>query len=288
MNADISPAIEISHLSFSYGTHQVLDDITLSVRAGDYYLIIGPNGGGKTTLIRLILGILQPDFGSVSIFGKSVSEGKKSIGYVPQYHTCDFSVPMTVKNFVRMGCLSEKNGPWRRYSSEDERCVSAVLEKTALCHVRDRLVSELSGGERQRVIVARALVSKPEILLLDEPTVYIDAPSEQQFHSLLADLSQSVTIVLITHNIGVISSHVTKIACLNRRLYTHENGKITSDMIEATYGCSVEFLTHGPVPHRVLADHPDLFKEEHMVSYCRDCDAHTSSRSNENNKQGDE
>jgi len=255
MNTETSAVIEVSHLSFSYGSHLVLDDISFSVHNGDYYLIIGPNGGGKTTLIRLILGLLTPKHGTVSVFGANATENKKRIGYVPQYHTCDFSLPVTVHDLVRMGCLSEIKGPFRRYSSKDEDRVSAVLEKTNLCHLRDRIISELSGGERQRVIVARALVSKPDILLLDEPTVYIDAPSEKEFYSLLSNLSHTITIVLITHNIGVISSHVTKVACLNQRLYTHENEKITSDMLEAAYGCPMEFLSHGPVPHRILADH---------------------------------
>ena len=278
MDSDTSVAIEISHLSFSYGTHLVLDDISLSVHTGDYYLIIGPNGGGKTTLIRLILGLLRPDHGTVSVFGKNATEGKKRIGYVPQYHTCDFSLPMTVHDFVRMGCLSEKKGPFRRYSSKDEERVCEILQKTKLCHVQDRVVSELSGGERQRVIVARALVSGPHILLLDEPTVYIDASSEKEFYSLLSDLSDSITIVLITHNIGVISSHVTKVACLNKRMYTHENEKITSDMLEATYGCPVEFLSHGPVPHRILADHSHACQEEYGASCCCDADGQLEQR----------
>jgi len=273
MDLDTSVALEISHLSFSYGTHLVLDDVSLSVHIGDYYLIIGPNGGGKTTLIRLILGLLTPDHGTVSVFGKNATEGKKRIGYVPQYHTCDFSLPMTVHDLVRMGCLSEKKGPFRRYSSKDEERVFEVLEKTNLCQLQDRVVSELSGGERQRAIVARALVSRPDILLLDEPTVYIDAPSEKEFYSLLSVLSHSITIVLITHNIGVISSHVTKVACLNKRIYTHENEKITSDMLEATYGCPVEFLSHGPVPHRILADHSHACQEAYVASCYCDTDA---------------
>lgn len=253
-----SPVIEIKGLNVYFQGQHVLDNIHLTVRKGDFYAIIGPNGAGKTTLIRTILGLIPFDTGEILLFEKPASyEERVRIGYVPQHHIFDFSFPIIVREMVLTGRLGRKPGLIRRYTDRDMVAAEAALSKLSALPLADRPISDLSGGERQRVLIARALAGDPEILILDEPTVYVDTPTEEHFYELLSLLSKSITILMITHDIGVISKHVNHVACLNRRLYQHESNQITADMLAKTYGCPVDLITHGIVPHRVLKHHGD-------------------------------
>ncbi|MCQ8893759.1 MAG: ABC transporter ATP-binding protein [Methanolinea sp.] len=246
--------MEVRNVSYWRGKEQVLNNVSLVVREGDFYALIGPNGGGKTTLLKIILGLYAPSSGTVRIWGEPPWKGRERIGYVPQFRTFDFSYPITVREMVLSGRLSRICGAWKRFTTADRRAVEEVLERLALAPLADRPIASLSGGEQQRAILARALVGKPDILLLDEPTVFIDAPTEVQFFDLLDDLRESLTILLVSHDIGVISRRVTRVACLNRTLHTHDTPEITEDMLEATYHCPVDLIAHG-LPHRVLK-HP--------------------------------
>lgn len=249
------PVIEVRDVSFRLNGVQVLDRVSLTVKRGDFYALIGPNGGGKTTLLKIILGLLVPEEGTVAVLGQPPERARSRIGYVPQFRTFDFSYPITAREMVLLGRLSRARQLWARYTPADREAADRVLGRLEMADLADRPLSRLSGGEQQRAILARALVGDPDILVLDEPTVYIDAPTEVQFYDLLEDLKKDLTILLVSHDIGVISRHVTRVACLNRTLYTHDSPEITEDMVEAAYHCPVDLIAHG-IPHRVLRDHP--------------------------------
>jgi zinc transport system ATP-binding protein len=225
------------------------------VRKGDFYALIGPNGGGKTTLLKVVLGLVAPDSGTVRVCGRPPAEKRDIIGYVPQFRTFDFGYPITVREMVLSGRLGHIPGLLKRYGPEDYAQAEAALETLGISGLANRELRRLSGGEQQRVMIARALVGEPEILLLDEPTVYVDAPTELQFFEIIDRLRGKMTVMLVTHDIGVLAGHITRVGCLNRRLYTHDTDQISEDMLTAAYGCPVELVAHG-VPHRVLADHP--------------------------------
>ncbi len=247
-------AIVVSDVTLTMNGHPVLDHVSIRVEEGDFYAIIGPNGGGKTTLLKIILGVLKPGSGEVRIFGGPAEENRNLVGYVPQFRTFDFHYPITVGEMVISGRMGHVHGIWKRYSDADRKRAEEIIGMTGLSGLENRQVRDLSGGEQQRAIIARALVGDPRILLLDEPTVYVDTPSATLFYEILDDLKKTMTIVLVSHDIGVISPHVTKIACLNHTMYAHDTNEITDDMLADAYHCPVDLIAHG-VPHRVLRRH---------------------------------
>ena len=252
------PVIEVRHLTVFNHTQAILDDVNLIVRKGDFYAIIGPNGAGKTTLIKAILGLIPIDKGEILLFSRHAGVlERRQIGYVPQYHSYDFQFPITVREMVLTGTIGRKQGFFSRYSKRDYASAERALSRIGAESLKNRTIADLSGGERQRILIARALAGEPEVLILDEPTVYVDTPTEEQFFGLLSSLAQEVTILMITHDIGVVSRHVNKVACLNRTLHQHDSDQLTSEMISQTYGCLIDLITHGDVPHRVLARHGD-------------------------------
>lgn len=250
-----APVIEVDDLWVRLHGQNVLEGVSLTIHQDDFYAIIGPNGGGKTTLLRAILGLITPCRGRVRILGGSPTEMRKFLGYVPQFRTFDFQYPITVREMVLSGRLGHINRRPRRYDEEDRRRTEEALETMQITRLAGRMIQDLSGGEQQRAIIARALVGDPKVLLLDEPTVYVDAPTAAQFYEILDRLRDRMAIVLVTHDIGVLPGHVTTVACLNRRLYTHGTAEITPDMLEAAYHCPVDLIAHG-VPHRVFPEHP--------------------------------
>jgi len=250
----VTSALHIDRLTVRYGNHVVLEDVSWEVMEHDFAAVIGPNGGGKTTLLKAVLGLLPPSSGSVSIFGLPPFDGRKLIGYVPQFHTFDFSFPITVKEMILQSRLPLIPGIFRRYREEDFFAMQKALDQIGLSNMGDAPLSTLSGGQQQRVIIARALAGEPRLLILDEPTVYVDAPAEEQFFSLIDMLRDQMTVIIVTHDVGAISGKVNRIACLNRRLYTHGDAVITDDMLTSVYGCPVDLIAHG-VPHRVLREH---------------------------------
>jgi zinc transport system ATP-binding protein len=236
-----------------YDNVPALEKVDLSIKQHDFLGVIGPNGGGKTTLLKVILGLVKPSRGKVKVLGDTPKRSRRFIGYVPQRSQFDRDFPVSVQDVVLMGRLGH-TGCFKRYSDEDKRIVHEALETVEMLDLRDRQIGELSGGQKQRVYIARALVTEPKMLLLDEPTASVDKPLQTGFYELLQDLKQKMTIVLVTHDVSVISVHVDKIACLNRKLFYHGSKEISPRMLEELYQCPVEMLAHG-VPHRVMKEH---------------------------------
>lgn len=244
------PLIEVEGVSFGYGRELVLNRVSLRIRRGDFLAIIGPNGGGKTTLLQVMLGLLRPWSGKVR---RRLTERRGAFGYVPQFSTFDKDFPLQVIDAVEMGRLGRR-GPMARYSSADRRAALEALRRFGLERALNEPIAELSGGQLQRVLISRALVSEPEILFLDEPLASIDAEFREVLMETLAELNRSIPIVVVTHDMTPFAGAVRQIACLNRTLHYHPGGELTAEMLEEVYGCPVELVAHG-VPHRVLRPH---------------------------------
>jgi zinc transport system ATP-binding protein len=248
--------IELEDVWVHYDGMPILEGVNLSLNQNDFLGIIGPNGGGKTTLLKVILGLVKPSRGKVLVLGHIPGESRKLLGYVPQYSLFDHDFPISVWEVVLMG-RSGQAGLFRRYSKEDKEKALQALEMVEMLDYKERQIGKLSGGEQQRVFIARALTTEPKLLLLDEPTASIDTPMQAGFYELLERLKQRMAIILVSHDIGAVSVCVDKIACLNHRLFYHNSREISAEDIEAAYQCSVELIAHG-VPHRVLKEHPQL------------------------------
>ncbi len=250
----MAEVITLHHVWAGYGTTPILEDINLVVKELDFIGLIGPNGGGKTTLLKVLLGLISPESGEVKIMGHSVVKGRRYIGYVPQLLEFDRDFPVRVEDVVRMGRLGKRR-LLQPYNQKDEVIVTRCLQQVGMTDLRDRPIGQLSGGERQRVYIARALASEPRILLLDEPTANVDTKVQNSIYELLGELNQSLTILMVSHDIGAVSTYVKTVGCLNHRLFYHNDKLITPEMIEQTYKCPVDLIAHG-VPHRVFSQHP--------------------------------
>ena len=250
-------AIEITNLSANYDKVTALSNVNLTVEEGDFLGIIGPNGGGKSTLLKVILGLVKPASGSVRVFGHSPTDTDVSIGYVPQFSTFDKNFPINVEEVILMGRLRPESAYFHKYSSEDKQAAESVMQKLDLSQLRKRQIGMLSGGQLQRVLIARALAVKPKIIVLDEPTASVDSTSTLQIYEILKELNKEKTIILASHDMGAISSFVKNIACLNTSLYYHGGPSLSLDVVEKVYGCPVDLIAHGDIPHRVLHEHKE-------------------------------
>jgi zinc transport system ATP-binding protein len=236
------PALYIKNLSFAYNRHPVLENVNLNLTQGSFISVIGPNGGGKTTLLKLILGLLSPTHGEIRVFGESPKKVRKQIGYVAQYSTFDTRFPVTAFEVVLMGRIDRNvvGG----YSLQDKNKVSNSFETVGLTGLENIPFTELSGGQRQRVLIARALVTEPRMLLLDEPTSNIDVSIERKFAALLEDLRRDMTILLVTHDVGFASNLVEQVVCVNRTVVQHPTSSLTPDVINEIYGNRMKIIQH--------------------------------------------
>jgi len=247
--------IEIKNLYVAYDDNLVLENINLDIYEKDFIAILGPNGGGKSTLLKALLGLLQIKTGSIKIYGKRPNESRNLFGYVPQENKFDWQFPISVIDVVLSGRLKFKKNFNFFYSKNDFEIAEELLKKFGLLDWKNKHISELSGGQKKRVFICRALVTESDILLLDEPTAELDAHIENCIYDFLKELNSKKTIILVTHDIGIISGYVSKVCCLNKKLFYHHSGKITGEMLQNAYHCPVDLIAHGNLPHRVLGDH---------------------------------
>jgi len=244
-------AVEMENVSLVVNKQTVLQDINLTIGEDDFLAIIGPNGGGKSTLLKVILGLLKSDHGRVSVFGNQPGNPHNPIGYLPQHVSFDPDFPINVFDTTLSG---RYHGLFKGYTDEDRDRVEKALEEVGMLRYQDRQMSQLSGGQIQRVFIARALVRDPKLLLLDEPMASIDPQMQNSFYKLLSQLRERMAIVLISHDVGAVSTQVENIACLNQKLYYHGPVEDSEEGLEAVYKCPIGYISHG-IPHRVLKKH---------------------------------
>jgi len=235
----------MQHVYFSYGEEPVLEDVNITVEERDFLSIIGPNGGGKTTILKLILGLLEPNKGSIRVLGKSPKKARRFIGYLPQLFKFDFDFPLSVMDITLMGRLG-KRGVGKRYTKKDRTIALNALQKVGMEECMNKHIGDLSGGQRQRVLIARALTTEPRILLLDEPVSSVDTAWQQSFYELLHELNKEIAIIMVTHDISVVSTYIDKIACVNKKLYYHGSKKDGVQKIAEMYECPVRLIAHEP------------------------------------------
>ena len=251
------PVIEIDRLNFAYNGQPVLSEVDLRIQEGDCVAFLGPNGGGKTTLIKLCLGLLKPDTGRLRVLGREPGRDLEPIlgriGYVPQDLSLNPGFPITVLDLVLSGRLSPQRSRFR-FSPEDRAAARRSLEEVGLWERREWRIHKLSGGQRQRVLIARALVTEPELIFLDEPTASVDKEWQVRLYHLFKELNRKATLVVVSHDLSIISSYIKSVACVNQSVHYHPRPEITADMISRTYQCPVELVAHG-LPHRVLGEH---------------------------------
>jgi len=234
--------VVMKNVSFSYAKEKVLENINLTVEHLDFASIVGPNGGGKTTLLKLMLGLLKPTEGDIAIFGKSPEKSRRRIGYMPQHSSLDMQFPVNVMDIVLMGRLGYSLGG--RYSKTDRLAAESALEEVKMSGFAGYRFSELSGGQRQRVLIARALCCEPELLLLDEPTSHIDPEVEEALLGIFNDLNKRMTILLVSHDMGFVSKIVKSVICINCRAAIHPTSEINGRLIMDVYGRDMRMIRH--------------------------------------------
>ena len=246
--------IEIKDVTALYDIKPVLNCVSLDVLEYDFLGIIGPNGGGKTTLLKIILGLMKPASGKISFFenGKSVSSLK--IGYLPQINPIDKRFPISVHEVISSGLAGEKP-LFKNFTASQKERVNELILKMGLEKFAKRAIGELSGGQLQRALLARAIVSRPQLLILDEPNTYVDKKFESQFYELLGEINKNTAIILVSHDVGTLLPMVKNVACVNETLHYHPGTSISDEWLSSTYACPIEIVGHGDLPHRVLKKH---------------------------------
>ncbi len=245
----------VEGVSFAYNGRLVLDNISLHINRLDFVSVVGPNGGGKTTLIKLLLGLLKPQQGRIAVFDSPPRKVRERVGYVPQYFQFDPRFPMRVTDFVLMGRLTS-TGPWGGFRRADRLIAERALSEVELADYGGRQLAELSGGQRQRVMIARALASEPDLLFLDEPTAHIDPSAQKDLYRVMQQLNQRMTLVMVTHDASFVAPFVRSVLCVNKRAVMHPTSGITSEIISELYGADVRLVSHEKItkPHDDLCD----------------------------------
>lgn len=249
-----SNIIEIEGLSVAYGDKTVLHDVSLNIGEKDFLGVIGPNGGGKTTLIKTIIGLNRPSAGEISFYRGGQKTDSLNIGYLPQYNVIDKKFPISVFEVVLSGLLKEKR-LIGGYSRQQKQRAMQVVAEMGLEGLEQRPIGSLSGGQMQRALLGRAIVSRPEVVILDEPSTYIDRYHETKLYELLQKINQSSTVILVSHDIGTVLQQVKTIACVNGTLHFHPAQEVNEEWIVKNFHCPIEILGHGDMPHRIVRSH---------------------------------
>jgi len=246
--------IELNSISAGYSNVPVLEDVNLEINNRDFLGIIGPNGGGKTTLLKVILGLLRPLKGKIEFFN-NFRDNKSIMGYLPQFRIMDSGFPISVEDVVLSGLISSR-GTFKRFKIDDRDRALDIMKKFGVLHLKKKPIGNLSGGQMQRVFLCRALISSPELLVLDEPGTFVDRNFSHDLNEILKELNNEIAIILVSHDIGSVLSSVKNIACVNRTLHYHSSEEFTHDMLEH-YTCEFRMVGHGDIPHTVLKKHGD-------------------------------
>lgn len=244
--------ISIRNLNVSYDNHPALRDVNLDIYEDDFLGIIGPNGGGKSTLVKAIMGSV-PYKGEI-IFDDSLRyHNHLKIGYMPQVSDFDTHFPISIRELVLSGLQSQR-GFSSRYTSADKALARSIMEQVGIADLAKRPIGEVSGGQLQRALLCRAIISEPKLLILDEPTNFVDNRFEHEFYAMVEQLSKRMAIIIVSHDLGTISSVVRSIVCVNCNVHRHDSNILTAEQLE-NYNCPIQILSHGHVPHTVLAHH---------------------------------
>jgi zinc transport system ATP-binding protein len=243
--------LEMQSVTASYGESVVLRNVSMKINENDFIGVIGPNGGGKTTLLKLILGLIKPEKGEIIFSGNLLN--RTSIGYLPQISTGDVNYPVTVFDVVLSGMMIRKN-ILSGMSLDDKSRARSIIDEIGLTDYAGASLNELSGGQLQKVFLGRAIIGSPRLLLLDEPGNFVDSTFENDFYSRLKELNSRMAILMVSHDVGMVSSYVKSFACVNRELHYHPSSEITNEELLA-YDCPIQLITHGDVPHTVLKSH---------------------------------
>ncbi|MBU0719372.1 MAG: ABC transporter ATP-binding protein [Planctomycetes bacterium] len=243
MDMGQSPAIKFHDVSFSYDGPPVLEGVNITIPQRDFVCVIGPNGGGKTTLVKLILGLIEPQAGSIEVLGRAPLQARGDVGYMPQHPNLDQLFPVSVMDVVLMGRLRSgwAIGPYRK---SDKAIALRCLDEVGLAELKNRPLASLSGGQWRRVLIARALACEPKLLLLDEPTAHLDPAVQDDLHRLLQGLSESLTIMMVSHDVGFVSTLFKTAVCVNRDVHVHRTSELTSQTVADMYGRDVRLLHH--------------------------------------------
>src|SRR5574344_1975466 len=251
-----NPILKLTDIDAGYENTKALTDINLTVYEKDFLGVIGPNGGGKTTLIKIILGLIKPVSGNITFFHDGKKVDKIKMGYLPQYSKIDKKFPISVKEAILSG-LSEQKKHFHPFSEEQHKKVALSIRQMGLEGLEKRPIGELSGGQLQRVLLGRAIVSEPDVVILDEPSTYIDKQFEAKLYELLGEINKDRAIILVSHDIGTVLQNVKTIACVNETLHYHPDTELPGDWLEKHFGCPIDLVGHGDLPHRILKAHHD-------------------------------
>ncbi len=244
--------ISIKRLDVAYEGEKVLRGVDLDIFSDDFIAVIGPNGGGKTTLVKAILGIVEAE--GVIEYSQELRQGRELlIGYMPQINQFDKRFPITIEEVVLSGLLNSKRIRIR-YSAQERTLCRELMELTGITRVAHHQIGEVSGGQLQRALLCRAIISEPKLLILDEPTNYVDSSFEGEMYGILRQINERMAIVMVSHDIGTVSSFVKQIVCVNGSVHRHESNIISEEQL-LNYNCPIKIITHGEVPHTVLARH---------------------------------